>query len=76
MKTVVCTKFGPPEVLQLKEAPRPHPGPHEILVKVKVVTVTAGGCYVEYKCLPEDGLVVLKPDNLSFAEAAAILAPR
>ncbi len=30
------------------------------------------GCHAEYKCLPEDGMVVLKPDNLSYAEAAAL----
>ncbi|MEB3292227.1 MAG: NAD(P)-dependent alcohol dehydrogenase [Synechococcales bacterium] len=30
------------------------------------------GCYAEYKCMPEDGLVVLKPANLSDAEAAAL----
>jgi NADPH:quinone reductase-like Zn-dependent oxidoreductase len=30
------------------------------------------GCHAEYKCLPADGMVVLKPDNLSYEEAAAI----
>jgi NADPH:quinone reductase-like Zn-dependent oxidoreductase len=29
-------------------------------------------CYVEYKAMPADGLVILKPANLSFEEAAAI----
>lgn len=29
------------------------------------------GGYAEYKCMPEDGLLVLKPQNLSFGEAAA-----
>lgn len=32
----------------------------------------AMGAYAEYVCLPEDGCVMLKPDHLSFAEAAVI----
>jgi NADPH:quinone reductase-like Zn-dependent oxidoreductase len=32
----------------------------------------AMGCYVEYKCMPEDGAVSLKPANLTYDEAAAI----
>ena len=35
--------------------------------------VNLGG-YVEYKCLPEDGVVALKPASLSFGEAAALPA--
>ncbi len=30
------------------------------------------GTYAEYKCLPEDSVIVLKPENLSFEQAAAI----
>ena len=40
--------------------------------KVFVFTGSKLGCYVEYKCMPEDGNVVLMPDNLTFAEAAAL----
>lgn len=31
------------------------------------------GCYAEYKCVLENGMIALKPANASFAEAAAIL---
>jgi NADPH:quinone reductase-like Zn-dependent oxidoreductase len=30
------------------------------------------GCYAEYKCMPEDGAIALKPSNLLFEEAAAL----
>lgn len=32
----------------------------------------AMGCYAEYKCMPEDGAIALKPANLTYAEAAAL----
>ncbi len=138
MKACVYTQYGPPEVLQLVNIPKPAPRDHEVLVKVHATTVTIGdtimrtlnlpihgwqkilgrlilgwhkprrhilgmelagdiesigrkvtrfrhgeavfastfnvnfGGHAEYKCLPENGVIAIKPGNLTYEEAAAI----
>lgn len=42
MKAIVCTRHGPPEVLELQEVAKPAPGEHEVLIKIHAATVTAG----------------------------------
>lgn len=138
MKAIVCTKYGPPEVLQIQEVDKPTPKDNEVLIRVYATTVHRGdtrmrgldipgpgwqrllarlmlginrprrdilgmelageieavgkdvtlfkkgdqvfastvwsgfGAYAEYKCMAEDGVLALKPANMTFEEAAVI----
>lgn len=135
MKAWVYERYGPPDVLQLKDVPTPTPMDHEVLIRTRATTVTSGdwrvrsltvpagfglfarlalgiagprqpilgtelagvvesigrdvsrfkpgdevfafagtamGCHAEYKCMPENGRVAMKPGNLTFEEAAGL----
>ena len=141
MKTVVCTRYGPPEVLELREVAKPIPKENEVLVKIYATTVHIGdtkirrlapgfgpvtdfffkpfmrfalgfkrprkhvlgmelsgvieasgknvsqfmvgdpvfastefdlGTYAEYRCMSEDGILALKPANMTHEEAAPV----
>ncbi len=41
MKAIVCTRYGSPDVLQLREVAKPAPRSHDVLIKVHATTANA-----------------------------------
>ncbi len=78
MKAIVCTKYGPPDVLQLKEVEKPAPKDNEVLVKVHAASLNAadleylGGVFIVrllYRGLLKPKKTVLGSDIAGRVEA-------
>jgi len=39
MKAIVCTKYGSPDVLQLKEIEKPSPKDNEVLIRINTIYI-------------------------------------
>ncbi len=135
MRAIVCTRYGPPEVLQLQEVDKPTPKGRDVLIKIYATAVTVSDCiirggkvrallwlpmrlivgftkprqpilgmvlageveavgkqvrrfhpgdqvyavnpfrfgtYAEYTCLPDNGVLAVKPSTVTYEEAAAL----
>src|SRR5437870_12287319 len=60
MKAIVCKRYGPPEVLQLRDVEKPTPKANEVLIKVHAATVTKGDCELRSLNLPLSWKFVLR----------------
>ncbi len=71
MKAIACTRYGPPEVLEVREVEKPTPGKNQICVKSFATAVTASDCRVRAFRFP-----LWNPMILMFRLIIGITRPR
>ncbi|MDD5774058.1 MAG: NAD(P)-dependent alcohol dehydrogenase [bacterium] len=52
MKAIICAKYGPPEVLQIKQCKKPVPGKDEVLIKIYAASVTNSDIFIRSSNVP------------------------
>ncbi len=52
MKAFICTRYGPPEVLQPREVEKPTPEDDEVLIKIHATAVTASDIFIRGSQIP------------------------
>jgi NADPH:quinone reductase-like Zn-dependent oxidoreductase len=52
MKAVLCLRYGPPEVLQITQCPKPVPGKDEVLIKIYAAGVTNSDLFIRSAHVP------------------------
>jgi NADPH:quinone reductase-like Zn-dependent oxidoreductase len=69
MRAVICTRYGPPEVLRLAEVEPPTPRRNQIRIRIAATAVTVSDCVVR-------GLKVPRRYRLLFRLVGGLTAPR
>lgn len=82
MKAAIATRYGPPDVVEIKEVPRPAPGAGEILVRVHATAVNSGDARLRALRVPKGlnlmvrlrmGWSALKQKILGFEAAGEVV---
>jgi NADPH:quinone reductase-like Zn-dependent oxidoreductase len=46
MRAAICTRYGPPDVLQVRDVETPVVGKGDVLIRIRATTVTASDCFI------------------------------
>ncbi len=57
MRAAVCTGYGPPEVLQIRDVAEPVAGKRDVLIRIGATAVTASDCFIR-SAIPQGRLVM------------------